>query len=134
MDAKGRTSVALLAILKMDELTDRWTVIYADESAELSEENRKQIFSDLLTEMKTNLSAEELSSIARIAVFNTKEHLVQSLLRYQTGVKIQSEKINGNFVHEGYIIKAATTVAQVEKVDTSALENATEKVKASEGN
>ena len=107
MDKKGGTPVVLFAVLKMDDLADKWTVVYADESETLDTENRKKIFGNLLDEIKKELSADDINLIARVGVFTAKDHLIESLLRYQTGAKISNEKVNGNFVHDGYIIKAA---------------------------
>ena len=46
MDKKGGTPVVLFAILKMDDLEDKWTVIYADESEVLDTEKRNKIFGE----------------------------------------------------------------------------------------
>ena len=119
MDAKGGVPVVLFALLKMDDVTDRWTIIYADDTATLTEEHRKEIFDNLLAKSKEILTPEELSSIARIAIFTKNDHLVSSLLRYQSGAKIQTEKVNGNFVHEGYIIKASASSELSEKAESS---------------
>lgn len=107
MSTKGEKPTALLALLKMDDLNDKWTVVYADESSSLTNEQKNAIFSRLLEEIKKKIQPEELNQIARIGIFTVKDHLVQSLLHYKTGAIIKGEKVNGNFIHEGYIIKGA---------------------------
>src|SRR3989344_5503430 len=72
LSVKGRNPVALFAIMKMDDLEDKWTVIYADESSSSSEQEKNLIFSFILNEMKKILSAEELNQIARISVYIIK--------------------------------------------------------------
>lgn len=104
MTVKGQAPVALFALLKMDELQDRWTIIYANESEKLTEGEKNTIFVALLDEIKKELAPEELAQIAKVGVFSLDEHLVQSLLHYKTDQTIVNQKVNGNFVHEGYII------------------------------
>lgn len=104
LTTKGRSPVALFAVLKMDELQDRWTIIYANEAETLTEEEKNAIFVELLTEVKKELTPEELAQIAKIGVLGLNDHLTQSLLKFKSDQTIISQKVNGNFVHEGYII------------------------------
>jgi len=133
LSVKGRNPVALFAIMKMDDLEDKWTVIYADESSSSSEQEKNLIFSFILNEMKKILSAEELNQIARISVFTTKEHLVRSLLSFQTGARISNQKVNGNFVHEGYIIKGSEDSNQGNKMSLPTDNDGDNKSKAIKG-
>lgn len=104
MNAKGMIPVVLFAILKMDDLEDKWTVIYADDSSVLDESGKNLIFTKLLNEIKKEFTNSDLEQIARIAIFQTSDYLIQALLDYKTGQKISNKKVNGNFIHEGYII------------------------------
>jgi hypothetical protein len=115
LNAKGQIPVAVFAFLKMDDVEDRWTIVFADESASLTDEEKNTRFNRLLIEIRKFLDPNELSQIARVAVFSINEHLIQSLLHYQTGAKLVNEKVNGNFVHEGYIIKSAESGSQDDK-------------------
>lgn len=118
MNKKGQTPVALFALLKMDDLDDKWTVIYADESELMDSQKKNEIFGRLLDEIKKELSSDELNLIARVGVFMSKDHLIQALLKYQSRKTIFNEKVNGNFVHEGYIFKAVGDGEQNEKASS----------------
>ncbi len=100
---KNKAEVVLFALLKMDELTDKWSVIL---SAPWAIEGDADIFKFLFDLIKSNLTEEEFSKIARIGIFSKKEHLIELLLKYNTGTVITNEKINGNFIHEGHILES----------------------------
>ena len=97
----GRGGVAVFALMKMDELTDRWTVVL---SAPWAKEGDAEVFKYILDLIRSNLSPEEISTVARISIFSQKDHLIELLLKYASGASI-SGKINGNQIHEGYIIE-----------------------------
>lgn len=103
----GKGAVTLFVILKMDEYTDKWTVII---SAPWTD-NSPEIFNYLFGIVKSNLTPEEAATIARIGIFNRDEHIVELFLNYQTGSKITEDtKLNGNLIHEAYIIKSDKSV------------------------
>ena len=99
-------SVALFALLKMDEFTDRWTVLL---SADWAKEGDFEAFKYLHNIIKENISSEELSTIARFGVFTKTNHLVELLRKYKQNSRIQEEKVNGNVIHEGYILESEET-------------------------
>lgn len=96
-------AIKLFAILKMDEITDKWTIILS--ASWINEENLKENFIFLRDKLSETFNREELSTIARLGIFTEKEHIVQELLKYKEGSVIeQDEKVNGNIVHEAYIL------------------------------
>jgi len=98
-----RGEVSLFGLFKMDEYTDRWSVIF---SAEWADEDDREVFLYLLDSLKSELDREELASIARIGVFAEKEHIVELLRKYKSGSRIVQEQVNGNTIHDGYIIES----------------------------
>jgi hypothetical protein len=94
--------VSLLAIVKMDDLINKWSIILS--ANWISIENRKQIFDDFLDLLKKYFTNEELNSIARLIIMTTEEHLITELLNYKTGAEIKDQKVNGNKIYEGRII------------------------------
>ncbi|MEK7560337.1 MAG: hypothetical protein AAB539_00055 [Patescibacteria group bacterium] len=97
--------VTMLALLKMDELTDKWTIIL---SASWATEGDADIFRYVLEKVRSELSPDDLATVARVAIFSQTHHLIQSLRRYATGARIEEEKINGNQIHEGVIIYSSS--------------------------
>lgn len=92
-------NIVLFAILKMDDLTDRWTLIFALNDIS----NKQEFFDQALTLVRGNISAEEAQNIARIGVFPTDDHLITELLKYPTETELKDIKVNGNYIHTGYI-------------------------------
>jgi hypothetical protein len=100
-DGKGR--VILFAVIKTDDLSDKWSVILCAGWA--NAENRDEVFKFIVDLFKTTLTAEENESIARIAIYQKDNYVVKSLLAFRTGFVIKEEtKINGFTTHEGYIL------------------------------
>lgn len=105
---RDKGAVTLLVLLKMDEFTDKWTIII---SAPWTNES-VEIFNYLSRVIKNNLTPEESSTIARIGIFPRNEYIVNLFLNYQTDSKITEDtKLNGNVVHEAYIIKSDSNVS-----------------------
>lgn len=100
---RSQGDVALFALMKMDELTDKWTVVL---SSPWAQEGDEVVFKYVFELIKKTLLPEELSTIARIAIYSQTDHLIELLLKFNSGASIMNEKINGNQVHEGYIIEA----------------------------
>lgn len=96
--------VILFAVLKMDEQVDKWSVLLSLDW--ITEENRQTVFTGLITALQENLSTEELDEIARIVFYRPDEHLVDMFFeKFKEGQYIKEDaKVNGNVVHEGYII------------------------------
>jgi len=104
-----RSDVSLFALLKMDELTEKWTVVLS--APWINDATRDEAFYRVRDLLLANLSRDELQTIARIGIFEEKEHLIELLIeRYRTDDYIASdEKVNGNLIHEGYILAAKRT-------------------------
>jgi len=91
----------LFALMKMDEIADKWTVIL---SAPWSQEGNADNFKYILDTIKSNLTTEEVSTIARVAIYPKTNHLIDLLLKFNAGASIVNQPINGNQIHEGYVI------------------------------
>jgi hypothetical protein len=101
---KGK--VKLFAIMKMDDITDKWSVILSADWS--TEETNKEDFKYVLHLLMKEFSQEELATIARVVILSEKEHLVESLLKFKSGSVIKDEvKINGNLIHEATIFASA---------------------------
>jgi len=100
--------ISLFAILKMDEISDRWSVIFS--APNLSNQvNQQQMFEYLVNLILKTLNEDEVKTIARVGVLPLENHLVESLLKYPTNFEIkESTPVNGNLVHQGYILAAKT--------------------------
>ena len=107
---RSKGEVALFALMRMDELTDRWTIIL---NAPWAKEGDTEIFRYILNLIKSNLSQEEFSTIARIGIFSKTDHFIELLLKYNSGTSITNEKINGNQIHEGYILESNPELEKV---------------------
>lgn len=103
---KGK--VALFAIARMDEFTDRWTVIL---SAEWVRGQEKEVFSYLVSLLVERILP-EIPTIARVGVYTPEEHLIEDLLKFKKGSHItETTQANGNVVHEAYILESRSSVA-----------------------
>ncbi|HXH27091.1 MAG TPA: hypothetical protein VNG90_04285 [Candidatus Acidoferrum sp.] len=102
--ANDNRRITLFAVLKMDELIDKWSIVIAAEW--ITKENRKTVFSSLIAALQKNLGAEELTEVARASFYSTDEHLVQLFREtFNAGQHIREDaRVNGNVIHEGYII------------------------------
>jgi len=96
--------VWIFAFLKMDEFLDKWSLVIS--APWINESNKNSEFEGVLDIVKKNISNEKLSSIARIVLLDKDDHLIQELLKKNSGDEIRDEKINGNTVHYGYIIES----------------------------
>lgn len=94
--------VRVFAIIKMDELTDRWTIVLSAPWA--TEKTHEESFNYVFGLIKKSFNPEDLSTIARIGFFSKEEHLIEELLKYQSGTQLKEDvRLNGNIVHEAYI-------------------------------
>ena len=103
---KGR--VDLFAFLKIDELSDKWSIVLsADEWMSEGGEGSEKDFEYVRNLIRENLSDDERLSISRIGIFPKSNHLVIALLQYKSGTEIKDDtKVNGNIVHQGYILES----------------------------
>jgi hypothetical protein len=98
--------VTLFALLKMDELVDRWSVLFSSPGLE-DKEVRDSVFETIISLLDDTLDTDLQDSIVRVGVFPINEHLVQGMLKYKTGTHIQGPvRINGNYIHEAYIFES----------------------------
>ena len=104
VEQNGNQPVTLFAILKMDELVDRWSILVS--ASWITADNRKTYFSSLINLLQNELSSEELNEIARIVFYSPEEHLIELFLdNFESGQHIKEDaRVNGNVIHEGYII------------------------------
>lgn len=99
-------AVSLFALLKMDDLTEKWTVLLG---AKWVDESRYDEYFFLLRRlMLKELNEAESRQIARMGIFDLNDHLTQVLLdKYKSNEHIAGEeRLNGNLVHEAYILKS----------------------------
>lgn len=95
--------IYLFGLLKMDELVEKWTVLLSAPWS--TEATKKEDFEYIRNLIKSTLSSEEFSNVARLGILSKDAHLIQLLLRYQPDSEIPNEtKLNGNVVHQGYIL------------------------------
>ena len=96
--------VWLFACLKMDEFIDKWSLIIS--APWINESNKDAEFEGILNVVKQTLNSEQLSLIARIVLLDKDDHLIQELLKKNSGDEIREEKVNGNIIHSGFIVEA----------------------------
>jgi len=94
--------VTIFAILKMDDITNRWSIILS--APWINDKNTTEVFSYVVETMKKTFTQEEANTIARIGIFSEDNHLIEGLKRYSEGTIIKDEKINGNVIHEAQIL------------------------------
>lgn len=103
---KANKSVSLLAVLKMDDLTDRWSIILSSPIIE-DEKSRREVFEYFVKLLLRDLDDKEKLSIARVGAFPPGNHLVENLMEYKKGYEFTGKTpVNGNIVHEGYILES----------------------------
>lgn len=101
--------VALFALFMMDDIADKWTIILS--AKWVSDFPYEVVFNELQEVSLSALDQRDHMQIARAGIFNTTDHLVEQTLAKYNGRDIEfvDEKINGNYVHRGYILKADRT-------------------------
>lgn len=106
--ATEKGELYLFMIVKMDDLSDKWSVVI---SAPWIDLNRKNETFDYLRGLARNrLNQEELLSVARIGIFEPTSPLVRlitSTIRSEGGAnRLQNTKINGFSIHDAYIFRS----------------------------
>lgn len=99
-----KKSITMFAAMKMDDLTDKWTIVFS--APWITESARKEDFEyvrNLVISIIKN--EEERASIARIGIFPGTAPLILSLLQYKENTVVDEDvKINGNIIHHAYIL------------------------------
>lgn len=104
-------TLGLLAILKMDEVIDKWSLIVSpgDTTRISTEQERDSAFDFVYQWIESNLTKEEAESIARIGLLTDASHIVRELKQLKSeseGMLILNDRrINGNHVHEAFVLK-----------------------------
>jgi len=96
----------LFAIIKMDNFTDKWSVITS--AKWINEDNKEKSFNIIASVIRKNLNEAENSSIGRIGIFPTDDHITKLFLKYKAGIPLKNEKVNGFNIHEAYILRSKT--------------------------
>src|SRR3990167_191685 len=94
-EMKKQGTVTLFAILKMDDLTDKWSVLIS--APWISDANRKQVFADIVGLIKKEMLPEEAANIARVLIVPEGNHLVSELLEQKR------DYIGGDDEHSGNV-------------------------------
>ncbi|MBL8159015.1 hypothetical protein JNJ66_01000 [Candidatus Saccharibacteria bacterium] len=96
--------VILFAVLKMDELVDKWSILISADW--ITGENNKEVFRSLIKILQDELEPSERDDIARVVIYDKNQHFIKLMLRqFKAGQHIlEDAKVNGNIIHEGYII------------------------------
>ncbi len=107
---EDKKSITVFAIVKMDGVIDKWSVILSANWITDDLESRKEIFDYIRKLLIENLTEEERDSIARINLLTENSHLIikmRELGSTQNGeVKMfKNIKLNGNEIHEAYIFE-----------------------------
>ena len=101
-------SVTVFAMLKMDEITDKWSIVFS--ASWITDATATETFNYLRELIISALTAEEIGSIARLSVFNNSEHLIQLILssvNVKNGdVFLKDTQLNGYKIHEAHIFES----------------------------
>ncbi len=95
--------VLFFAILKMDNLTDRWSLVFS--GANLKDlERKKELFQEIVSTLNSKLSGEAMQDVARIGIFPLTNHLISDIRKkHRENSDLKNERANGNFIHEGHV-------------------------------
>jgi len=99
---KHNNKVSFFAILKMDDFTDKWSLIFS--GPRLSDTDKKKVLFEEIAPFVYSAERFEREDVARIGIFPLTNHLVKVLRERPTGSNFKNERANGNFIHEGYIL------------------------------
>jgi len=95
--------VCFFAVVKMDDITERWSLLFGLKDAN-DLDKREKVFKSIRKIIENSLTLEERQNIARIGLFSTTEHIVEDFAKFDEGEIVENIKANGNFVHKGYIL------------------------------
>lgn len=105
---KEKGEVYLFMLVKMDDFSDKWSVVISAPWIGLTQKNKSFDYIRLL--MRSTLTQEELLNIARIGIFGPESPLVRlitSAIRSESGTnRLQNTKFNGFLIHDAYIFRS----------------------------
>lgn len=104
----NKGAVTVFAILKMDELTEKWSVVFS--APWVSESNLTDTFNYLRGLLLKELDSEEVLTIARLSVYVNGEHLIQ-LITGAVSITdgdfvLKNSQLNGYEIHEAHIFES----------------------------
>lgn len=102
-DLASVKEIRFLAVVKMDDLTDRWSLLFGLYDSK-SLDARKALFTRIRNIVVERLSDEDMQNIARIGLFDETDHIVSDLLKFTEDEELINVKANGNIIHEGIVV------------------------------
>lgn len=100
--------VNVFAIIKMDEITEKWSVVFCAPWVE--QQNGAEVFNYLRELLLRHLSSEEVSTISRLSIFSKNDPLIQLILRAvrveNSNVNLIDTTLNGFKIHEAHIFES----------------------------
>ena len=109
-DSKGE--IKLFALLKMDEIVDKWSIILSASWITDEEQVRDKIFDEVIDKIDRTLTDTETDTIARLSLYNVDNYLVDLIANRCGNVvgedmkTLNNEAINGNQIHEAVILRS----------------------------
>jgi hypothetical protein len=107
---RDKGPVTVFAIIKMDEITDKWSLIFS--APWVTDTNKTETFNYLRNLVIAKLTLDEVASIARLSIFTTGEHLVQLLLKtfkVEGGnIVLKDSTLNGYKIHEANVLESVS--------------------------
>ena len=100
-ELKSENTLAFFAVVKMDELVDTWTVMFAADW--VNDKNRMDVYNRINALIDANGKKADIVEVSRIGIFNSNHYLIKGLLRYTKGSELKDIKINGNTIHRGTV-------------------------------
>lgn len=110
-ELRSLKEVKFFAVVRMDELTDRWSLLFGLIGAD-DLDKREAVFSKVREIVLKHLKGEDMQNVARIGLFPTRDHLIKDLMKFSENEKIDNVKANGNFIHQGYILISKVKTAR----------------------
>jgi hypothetical protein len=100
-ELRGIDYVKFFGVYKMDDITDRWSLLFGLTGVK-NLDKRQKVFDRILLLIKKHLTKNDMQDIARIGLFSTTEHIIKDLMRFPDNIRVISTKANGNYIHDGY--------------------------------
>jgi hypothetical protein len=101
-------SVLVFAIIKMDEIIDKWLIIFS--ANWVTTENSTETFNYLRNIIISSLTADEVNLMSGLGIYTKDEHLIQLMTKsisVQDGdVYLKDTALNGYKIHEAHIFQS----------------------------